>query len=81
MGFEGALLMLKEGFKVSREGWNGKGMWLILVDDWTLAIKYESVVAGLLPLPFIAMKTADNGFVSWLASQTDMLADDWSLVE
>lgn len=33
------------------------------------------------PLPFIAMKTADDKLVPWLASQTDMLADDWVIVE
>lgn len=32
-------------------------------------------------LPWIGMKTADNGFVPWLASQTDMLAEDWMIVE
>jgi len=78
--FGRALQELKAGKRVARQGWNGKGMWLILVEDWTICAKYESMVAGLLPLPFIAMKTANSGFVPWLASQTDMLAIDWVIL-
>lgn len=79
MDFGQAIRALKEGAKVRREGWNGKGMWLILVPAWT----YNPGVTpslGMEKLPWIGMKTADDKFVPWLASQTDMLSEDWEVV-
>jgi len=79
-GFGRAIEELKRGDRVARTGWNGKNMWLILVngDEWgTEAYKMFNATHK---LPFIAMKTADRGFVPWLASQTDVLADDWILI-
>jgi hypothetical protein len=71
MDFGQALAALKEGLTVSRSGWNGKGMWLRLqVPD-----AYSKM-----SLPYIYMRTADAHLVPWLASQTDVLATDWSLV-
>lgn len=71
MPFGHAIECLKIGSKVQREGWNGKGMWL----------RYISTEAqGPGHLPYIEMKTVDNNIVPWLASQTDMLADDWRIV-
>lgn len=70
MPFGLAIEALKRGFLVSRKGWNGKGMWLQL-------IKPLSDVH----LAYIQMKTVDDTYVPWLASQTDMLADDWTIVE
>lgn len=81
MNFGHALAALKDGHRVAREGWNGKGMWILLVnaDEYSLeSYKYFSAVGH---LPFIAMKTADEKVVPWLCSQTDMLADDWQIVE
>jgi hypothetical protein len=67
-GFGSAIALMKAGLKVNREGWNGKGMWLaIQVPD----------VNSKMSLPYIYMKTADNNLVPWLASQTDMLSEDW----
>lgn len=70
--FGDALSLLKRGTKVARAGWNGKGMWLELqVPD----------ANSKMTLPYIYMKTADDKVVPWLASQTDMLAEDWGVVE
>lgn len=80
MNFGVALALLKDGKKVARKGWNGKGMWLILIKDWTVSTDYVEHVAGLVGLDFIAMRTAQDGFVPWLASQTDVLAEDWEEV-
>lgn len=76
MTFGAAIEDLKAGRRVSRAGWNGKGMWLRLVTE------NQSYLPGLnlYCLPFIAMKTADDKLVPWLASQTDMLAEDWERV-
>lgn len=76
MDFSSALVALKNGFRVARAGWNGKGMWLELVTNWSAPS--PDGVDGM--APFIAMKTADNKFVPWLCSQTDMLANDWGHV-
>lgn len=77
MSFGVALEALKSGKRVSRAGWNGKGMWLCLVARWSGAIGEMPVDYHL--LPWIAMKTVDGGVVPWLASQTDVLAEDWAL--
>ena len=83
--FGTALTALKNGYKLAREGWNGKGMYVKLVNDYNLSDTIthteseNTVYAGL--LPWIGMKTADNMFVPWLASQTDILAEDWTVVE
>ena len=80
VSFGHAVELLKAGNRVAREGWNGKGMWLKLVSKGYFDIGC-SVVEGADLLPFIGMKTADNCFVPWLASQTDVLAEDWQIVE
>lgn len=72
MTFGDALTVLKQGRRVARAGWNGKGMWLELL---------RPGAASKMTLPYIFMKTADDHFVPWLASQTDMLADDWAVME
>lgn len=72
MNFGQAIEALKEGKKVAREGWNGKGMWL------NLQIPDEH---SKMSLPYIYMFTADKHQVPWLASQTDMLAEDWTIIE
>lgn len=88
MDFSQALTALKSEQKVARAGWNGKGMYLYLVPEnryapttpagHAIAANHED---GLVPYgAYIAMKTAQNNVVPWLASQTDILADDWELV-
>jgi len=71
-----ALVSLKEGRKVAREGWNGKGMWLVLVEEMELFV--DGIMTPFKTKPFIAMKCVDGEIVPWLASQTDMLAEDWA---
>ena len=78
--FGDALFFLKQGKKIARAGWNGKGMWLMMVPEGlaeTVSFQYEA----LKPAPWIGMKTVDQKFVPWLASQTDMLAEDWVIVD
>lgn len=79
MTFSTALELLKKGAKVARAGWNGKGMWIVLIHPGN-AVHISS--AGSYDMqPCIGMKTADNKMQpGWLCSQNDMLADDWVLV-
>jgi len=88
MTFGLAIEALKTDQRVARAGWNGKGMWLCFVDaegGWCVPNKnyvaHKEFAGEPHLLPWIGMKTADNGFVPWLASQTDILADDWQIVE
>lgn len=80
-----AVEALKLGKRVARAGWNGKGMWLESYDYNPKADNALVHQLGCTKLPWIGMKTADNKFVPWLASQTDVLADvlaeDWVIVE
>lgn len=80
--FSFALVYLKEGKKVARQGWNGKGMFLFLIcgKEWEFTTDVSGVY-GLNTAPFICMKTADGSLVPWLASQTDLLATDWEVVQ
>lgn len=80
MTFGLAIEALKMGKKVARAGWNGKGMWLMLVPT-SIADAVAFQYAALNSLPWIGMKTVDDKFVPWLASQADMLAEDWQVVE
>ena len=88
LSFGLAIEALKLGKKVARAGWNGKGMWLVYVAGDVYEVARDVLISIDAPdrtnsnfLPWIGMKTADNKFVPWLASQTDVLADDWSIVE
>lgn len=83
MPFGTAIELLKQGKQVAREGWNGKGMFLFLVPGSTFKVN-RAPLLGIYPegteinyLPHIGMKTADGKIVPWLASQTDVLAEDW----
>lgn len=69
-----AIKQMDDGASVMRPGWNGKGMYLFLIHKWDA---HPALPAT--PQPFVAMKTADNKVVPWLASQTDLLATDWEL--
>jgi hypothetical protein len=77
MTFGLAVEALKQGQRVARAGWNGKGMYLQYVDgaDWDIF----TINSGFPFRSFIAMKTVDDEIVPWLASQSDVLAEDWSL--
>ena len=86
LDFGEAIKALKAGKKVQRKGWNGKGMFLFLVAGSTFKVDRPPLM-GIYPkgtevqyCPHIDMKTADDKVVPWLASQTDVLAEDWEIV-
>jgi hypothetical protein len=91
MNFGQAIEALKEGKKVSRTGWNGKNMYLWLKpattikSDWCKDPMLKEIVDSnggeTEALGTICMKTADNKILTgWLASQTDMLSEDWIIL-
>jgi hypothetical protein len=88
MIFGEAIEALKEGKRVARKGWNGKGMFLALAYpthslECSAAVmfnrKFDAVSLDM--DNFIVMKTAGNTLVPWLASQTDILSEDWMIVD
>lgn len=88
--FGWALRELQEGARMCRQGWNGKGMWLVFQKAYPDGIpinKNTAEATGIAEgtvckfLPYLMMKTAGGEFVPWLASQTDILADDWDYAE
>lgn len=87
VNFGTAIEALKQGLRVAREGWNGKGMFLFLVPGSTFQVNRPPLL-GIYPegttinyLSHIDMKTADEKVVPWLASQTDVLAEDWIVLD
>lgn len=87
MDFGEALVLLKLGYKVARSGWNGKNMFLFLVNGSTFNVNRPPLL-GIYPegteinyQSHVDMKTADGSIVPWLCSQSDMLASDWTLIE
>lgn len=89
VSFGHAVELLKAGHRVAREGWNGKGMFLYYVPEnkYPASRNEHGTMIGMFKddmVPYgayIAMKTAQNNVVPWLASQTDVLAEDWQIVE
>lgn len=95
MTFGMAIEAMKRGKKVARKGWNGKGMWICVpLCDGPKEIpstgvwgkpnaEYAEQNGGTVKvMPYVTMKTSDGSIVmGWLASQTDMLSEDWVIVE
>jgi len=100
MNFGEAIKALKEGKKVARIGWNGKGMYLKLIQSHPVnghlnsahvdSAEGEAQGKGGQMLDYIVMKVAGESvswgaeysdYVPWLASQTDVLSEDWEIVK
>lgn len=81
-----AIEACKRGAKITRAGWNGKGMFLYHVSADYYPVKTNAAKSffgdnSLVPYrAYIAMKTVDNDVVPWVASQSDILATDWSIL-
>ena len=96
MNFGQAIEHMKIGLKLAREGWNGKNMFVVLMPALKLpahssqepgakvndrTAKHIGVDTPLDSQPYFAMFTAQGKWQpGWLASQSDMLAEDWSIV-
>ena len=81
--FSEALELVKRGFRMARAGWNGAGMFIFLVQGSTFKVNRPPLL-GIYPegtevnyQAHIDMRTANGMIVPWLASQTDLLSEDW----
>jgi hypothetical protein len=90
MSFGAAIAAAKDGKKIARAGWNGKGMWVMYVPGQTKVelqegTPYKNVMGkrkSVEILPHFDMFTADKKMQpGWLASQSDMDATDWMVVK
>jgi len=63
---------LRRGYRVARAGWNGKHQYLLL---------QEPDRDSKMTLPYVYIRTVQGDYVPWLCSQTDLLANDWQVVE
>lgn len=86
LNFGQALEALKAGHRVAREGWNGKGMYLIMIQGSNdIASLHGYGFGECLGEPAFAdtiyLKSAQNQLVAWNPSQVDMLAEDWEIVQ
>lgn len=89
VNFGGALNMLREGRRVTRQGWNGRGMYVVLQKGYPDGIAINANTAEATGLTegtrcvfreYLMFKAVDDSFVPWVASQTDLLASDWYAV-
>lgn len=91
MTFEQALEAVKEGKKVARKGWNGKGMFIFMTPESYVPFSKlkDHNQRHLIAIPesrvkinaHIDMKAADDSLlIGWVPSQLDMLSDDWEIV-
>ena len=87
MNFGDALAAIKAGKRIARAGWNGRGMFLFLVPGSTFTVNREpllSIMGEGTQVQYhahIDMKTAQGYVVPWLASQADLLSEDWEIVD
>jgi len=86
MTFSTALDAIKNGNRVARAGWNGKGMFIFMVPGSVFLVNRPPLL-GIFPEgtevryhAHVDMKTADGQIVPWLCSQTDLMAEDWEHV-
>ena len=85
--FSRALVYAKAGHKIARDGWNGKDMFVFLVPGSNFEVNRPPLL-GIYeegtPIeyrPHLDMRAADGTIVPWLASQADILANDWHVVD
>src|SRR4051812_290525 len=87
--FSDALERLKAGHRLQRQGWNGKGMYVVLQQGYPdgIPINANTSRATGLPVgtvcrfsPYLTMYTAQGDFTPWLPSQADLLSEDWQVV-
>ena len=77
-GIGWAVKQMRNGSRVARHGWNGKGMFLFLVSAGTM--DHRLIPIDTHTPEWVAMKTAQGYAIPWVCSQADLLASDWEIV-
>lgn len=85
MNFSKALELLKQGKKLARAGWNGKGQFVYFVAGGNYPAQMDAIKGvfenDLVPYrPYMALKTAQGDVATWVPSVSDILAEDWEIV-
>ena len=75
-----ALSAAQHGHQITRKGWNAKNLWVAYVPAGSLQIP-QKFGSGYGTTAALVMKTAQDELIPWLASQADLLAQDWVLVD
>lgn len=85
--FSEALEHIKDGKRLSREGWRKMGLFVFLVPGSIFKVNRPPLL-GIYPegteihyLPHIDIRKADGSIVPWVVSQTDVMAEDWDFAE
>ena len=90
LNFGEAIEALKQGKKVAREGWNGKGMYIVLMEGYPSILanditreKHNLLEGAMVTVnPYLVMKTATGELQpGWIASQSDILSNDWQIIK
>lgn len=90
LGFEDALPLIRMGYKLTRTGWNGLGMYVVLQKGYPEGIPVNENTAQAIGVPqgtvaefspYLLFRTAEGQFVPWVASQSDLLAEDWEVMD
>jgi hypothetical protein len=76
--FGDAIHFMKQGKKVARTGWNGKGMYVRFVPSWTYT---DGIDDNRKCNPLFTIKNVDESVSTWVPSINDVLAEDWQIVE
>lgn len=88
--FGEALRLLKQGKKVARKGWNGKGQFVVYQKGYPNGIPCNKQTAEAWGMnegdlfrcePYLQIRTADGSHAMWSPSTSDCLAEDWEVVE
>lgn len=88
--FGEAVRELKSGKKVCRAGWNGKGMWAVMQKGYPYGININQNTAEATGIPegtlmkfrpYFMLFTAQGDFAHWVPSGSDILAEDWMIVD
>lgn len=81
--FSEALELLRQGKRMARRGWNGKGMFVFLVNGSNFTVNREPLLSilgegtNVTYHPHLDMKMADGSIMTWAPAQHDLFGDDW----
>lgn len=79
--FSIAIELLKQGKKIARKGWNGKGMWVTCEKVYTHTDLKVQDIESTFSHPLLIIKNVNGQFATWVPSITDLFAEDWVIVE